>query len=453
MEAEDLAGINPDFASLIRSQLEYKALLLRPGVVLEKLMDLLLPNLATQTQCVRLSSCVPRRPRVALALTCAPCFSRDRRDKEKIRQETEVQALLYIIRNLAMIKDAPLSTHTSADNVEKSSLQSRLIEQLQSSDFLPLLVTLASSSNAREFNQYNVLVLDIVHLLWRGVNPSELCKDQKVAVRDKLSSLLEKEDLSKASGTRNTSSRHSRFGATVAVQAGGGRHVILSKGGAVSGDVGAVMDLSKKRGRIDVNSIKMHDPDAKVVLQPNAAQTLKSFTEEFIRTAFNSACRSHTPIAAFRPLPLTHRHRDPRTRPAFIASILNDIRREQPKIRDKDNLRLAQVCSFVTEFFTLARQAATDKLALRAKAGEDVSQAKEELQRLWNYGFLAEFCDMATIIHLNKRLHLVMDDSVRPADFAPLSDSLTDLRLSSPSLRSRQAGSRSRPPATASRAW
>lgn len=60
MEAEDLAGINPDFASLIRSQLEYKALLLRPGVVLEKLMDLLLPNLATQTQCVRLYSCMPR---------------------------------------------------------------------------------------------------------------------------------------------------------------------------------------------------------------------------------------------------------------------------------------------------------------------------------------------------------------------------------------------------------
>jgi replication fork protection complex subunit Tof1/Swi1 len=189
-----------------------------------------------------------------------------------------------------MIKDVPASTHASADNVEKSSLQSTLIDQLQSSDFLPLLVTLASSSNSREFNQYNVLVLDIVHLLWRGVSPVELGKDQTVAVRDKLSSLLEKEDLTKTAGSRNTSSRHSRFGATVAVQAGGGRRVVLSKGGAVKGDVGTVMDLSKKRGRIDIHSVKMLDPDAKVDLQPNAARTLKSFTEEFIRTAFNSAC-------------------------------------------------------------------------------------------------------------------------------------------------------------------
>lgn len=52
MEAEDLTGVNPDFASLTRSQLEYKALLLRPGIVLDRLMDLLLPNLAAQTKCV-----------------------------------------------------------------------------------------------------------------------------------------------------------------------------------------------------------------------------------------------------------------------------------------------------------------------------------------------------------------------------------------------------------------
>lgn len=49
MEADDVAEVNPDFASLLRSQLEYKALLLRPGKVLEKLMDLLLPNLTNPT--------------------------------------------------------------------------------------------------------------------------------------------------------------------------------------------------------------------------------------------------------------------------------------------------------------------------------------------------------------------------------------------------------------------
>lgn len=211
-----------------------------------------------------------------------------RRDKEKIRQEGEVQALLYIIRNLAMIKDAPASTSLSADNVEKASLQSRLIEQLETSDFLPLLITLASSSNAREFNQYNVLILDIVHLLWRGVSPADLCRDQKVVARENLSALLEKEDLGKLSASRNSSSRHSRFGATVSVQADDGRRVVLSKGAAVRGDVGKVMDLSKKRGKLNAHSAKMVDANGKVELQGEAALILKSFSEEFVRTAFNS---------------------------------------------------------------------------------------------------------------------------------------------------------------------
>lgn len=98
---------------------------------------------------------------------------------------------------------------------------------------------------------------------------------------------------------------------------------------------------------------------------------------------------------------------------AFVASILNDIRREESKVKDKDNLRLAQVCSFIVEFFTLSRQLATDKIIAKAKAGEDVADAKLQLQAVWNFGYLAEFCDMTTIIHLNKRLYMVMEDTVR----------------------------------------
>lgn len=134
---------------------------------------------------------------------------------------------------------------------------------------------------------------------------------------------------------------------------------------------------------------------------------------------------------------------------AFVASILNDIRREQPKIRDKDNLRLAQVCSFVVEFFTLARQMATDNIAARTKAGENVDKQREELQHLWNYGYLAEFCNMATIVHLNKRLYLVMDDSVRlNLVYVCCGRSEADDRASSAS--SLPAGLKFRPPVTAS---
>ena len=48
-ELEDEPPVNTDYSSLLQAQLEYKATILRSGVMLDKLMALLLPCLVKPT--------------------------------------------------------------------------------------------------------------------------------------------------------------------------------------------------------------------------------------------------------------------------------------------------------------------------------------------------------------------------------------------------------------------
>jgi replication fork protection complex subunit Tof1/Swi1 len=105
--------------------------------------------------------------------------------------------------------------------------------------YFQLFLTLASLAEQTQINQYNVLILDILHLVYRGVRPKDLVRDQarvRVTMRsleleadkqgpmDQLASLLEGERKTKALGSKNLSTRHSRFGTTIKVQAVSFRH-------------------------------------------------------------------------------------------------------------------------------------------------------------------------------------------------------------------------------------
>jgi replication fork protection complex subunit Tof1/Swi1 len=53
-----------------------------------------------------------------------------------------------------------------------------LITQLESLTYLKLFLTIAAGVDRPEFNPYNVLVLDILYLIFRGVKPRELSQNQ-----------------------------------------------------------------------------------------------------------------------------------------------------------------------------------------------------------------------------------------------------------------------------------
>lgn len=147
-ELDELEDKGTDYTRLILSHLNYKAALLRPGVM-EALFSITLP-----------------------------CLAKDAKERKE-RDVQIINVVLYLIRNLAFIKDLPANTHLSADQAEYSSLQSRLIKVLSETHFLHLLLTIASNASTDPlFNNWNVLTLEIIYLLFRGVKPSALAMDQ-----------------------------------------------------------------------------------------------------------------------------------------------------------------------------------------------------------------------------------------------------------------------------------
>jgi replication fork protection complex subunit Tof1/Swi1 len=182
----------------------------------------------------------PLRSLLALML---PCLAKTRKEE---KDERVISLGLHIIRNLLSVKDAVASDTTTGQKEEMSRMQvsslqmdradrqSNLISQLHKLTYFQLFLTLASLAEQTQINQYNVLILDILHLVYRGVRPKDLVRDQarvrisygipeleadKQGPMDQLASLLEAERKTKALGSKNLSTRHSRFGTTIKVQA------------------------------------------------------------------------------------------------------------------------------------------------------------------------------------------------------------------------------------------
>ena len=61
---------------------------------------------------------------------------------------------------------------------KRANGQSNLISQLHKLTYFQLFLTLASLAEQTQINQYNVLILDILHLVYRGVRPKDLVRDQ-----------------------------------------------------------------------------------------------------------------------------------------------------------------------------------------------------------------------------------------------------------------------------------
>lgn len=105
---------------------------------------------------------------------------------------------------------------------------------------------MGAGSNRAEFNAFNTLVLDILHLIFRGVKSSELAIDRKEASSKQLADMLAVEDREKARMRRHNGTRHSRFGTTITVLANKQR-VVLHSQNAINTNPGTVLDENKKQ--------------------------------------------------------------------------------------------------------------------------------------------------------------------------------------------------------------
>ncbi|WVO15560.1 hypothetical protein L204_103220 [Cryptococcus depauperatus] len=298
-EMEDEGSVVTDYASLLRAQMEYKALFLKSVKPLECLLYLMVP-----------------------------CLAKPRKDE---KDQRIVSLGLHIIRNLLAIRDASSSGTTLGEQEEFTHLQSALISYLDKLTYLQLFLTLAGAADKTDLNALNAIVLDILYLIFRGIKASNLAQDQQRAPISSLTNLLEVEFRQK-SLAKTTFTRHSRFGTTITARSGEQR-VILHEGKAVSQEPGKILDNIKRKRSTAVK--KVDDLTIAANLSHEAMIILQSFTHSFLEVAFNT----------------------------FFDSILRDIRMERVKIRPSDNIRVFYLSYFFIEYLLFTRKKAAEETA------------------------------------------------------------------------------------------
>lgn len=86
-------------------------------------------------------------------------------------------------------------------------------------DVFDLLIVFASNAEDDQFsNSVNTLVLELFHLLFRGVKPDSIVADQRTQASQTLAALLASENVVKVAAKQTAPTRHSRFGTSITIQ-------------------------------------------------------------------------------------------------------------------------------------------------------------------------------------------------------------------------------------------
>ncbi|KAJ3060168.1 Topoisomerase 1-associated factor 1 [Podochytrium sp. JEL0797] len=171
----------------IQTLLKYKESFLSEPV-LEKIMHLLLKSLA-----------IPWRDRSA-------------------KENAKIRLIITLFRNLLAIRDPEVTGGASAEFQYRASLQEKLIICFHNTNVLAIFLTFAASMDEKEFSDYNMLILEVVHLLFRDRTCYSILQDFQVAQSEALVKLVQA-DMKKTAG-RPVQTRHSRFGGTLAMNLG-----------------------------------------------------------------------------------------------------------------------------------------------------------------------------------------------------------------------------------------
>ncbi|GAA6062112.1 hypothetical protein JCM10212_000866 [Sporobolomyces blumeae] len=337
-DAQLLGELNSpvDYTTLTNAQLSYKAEVLKAGAL--RHMNVILGN----------------------------SLSKSRRDRTP-KDENVISLVLHTYRNLAAIQDRS-PTSNSADAIEQSSLQSELLVQLASENILELLLAMAAQADSSDYAPWNMVVLDILHLLFRSVKPDELMVPVQQIEGNRLRDLLDLEARQTTDLFGLKGSRHSRFGTTISVQAKGGKKYILHKQSTLAEGPEKTMDKIKKSKAKKVRKEDDLAPPAQ--LRPDAIKVLHDTSKVFLESAFNP----------------------------FFSSVLRDIRMERLKVRESDTIRFLSLVRFFLEFFLLI---------YREEEERGISHLSEEGH---DFGLIAEMTEPQAIGFVTQRLKVALEE-------------------------------------------
>ncbi|KAL8953927.1 MAG: hypothetical protein Q9222_000214 [Ikaeria aurantiellina] len=205
------------------------------------------------------------------------------------RDEGIIKLILYLLRNICTIS-------ASGEGKESPTSRSSTIEAFHHQDVLALLLTICSNMG-EDFNTQDVVILELLFHLLKGVNVEKLFLDKTELERHgshELGALLAKEKNMHRSYAKNAPSRHNRFGTMIWVKRDepGKVSTVSGQDSLTSGQRTLTkMDQSKKwnKPRYGKRDVERENDrfDVSVSLTSSATTHLRAFVEEFLDSSFN----------------------------------------------------------------------------------------------------------------------------------------------------------------------
>jgi len=224
--------------------------------------------------------------RIALPSIALPMGERSSRD------EGIIKLLLYFLRNITMISP-PQHLPMEGDKNEVS--RSATIEAFHYQDIFALLLTI-SSNMGEDFNTQDVIVLELLFHLLKGVDIEKLFMDDAqldAKKTDELKELLAKEAGMNREYARNAPTRHNRFGTMIWVKRDDERVSTVSGQDVLMDGQSTLLKMDKTKRwnkpaqRSKMTELTYNDFDMPVMLTASANKHLRAFVAEFLDSGFN----------------------------------------------------------------------------------------------------------------------------------------------------------------------
>lgn len=310
-----------------------------------------------------------------------PCMAVPRRERSK-RDEGILRMVLYLFRNMTIITQ-PQQLPSQGDENEIS--RSTTIEIFSQQEVFNLLLTIGSGAGD-EFQDQDVVVLETLFHLLKGVDPKRLFMRQEQVVTEEtneLQDLMKKEKAMLNSYNKHAPTRHNRFGTMLWVKREDQKMSTLSGQNSITNERAMLqqMDTSKKwdkpkyKGKMTREFSETTEFGMRVDLTEKARACLKTFVEDFLDSSFN---------------------------PLF-ASLRKAIAGEADRLVDKNKRQYYYLISW----FLAAESARRDRI--RVKSGwhtDRPSQTAEEN----TFAYIAAVLDQETFVLLSRQMQTAYDE-------------------------------------------
>lgn len=315
----------------------------------------------------------------AIIRIAIPSMAMPRSERES-RDEGILKLMLYFIRNITIIS---ANARLAADGEEEETSRSATIDAFQEQDAFALILTMCSNVGD-DFNLQDVVLLEILFHLVKGVNVEKLFMDdgQRNTKRtNELGDLLQKENQVRREYARNAPTRHGRFGTMIWVKRDDAKVSTVSGQDTLRDDQTTLhkMDQSKKwnkprprRKQEDV--VQNNNFNMPAHLSSSATKNLRKFVEEFLDSGFN-------------PL-FTH--------------VRKAIEREAERILEINSRQFFYTVSW---FLEAERARRAQQAKQQARDGKKAKEVEPD-----SYGLVAGVLNQETFISLNRAMQSSLDN-------------------------------------------